>query len=154
MVSSDGILLSLQFDESIQVLIFNGKKCSTYTGRRNSSVMELDSAGLMVSDAMMTITNFVFPDNMPLAKEAYYYRAIFEKLFPKSAARAIVPGGRSVACSTAKAVEWDAAWSRNLYLSGRAALGVHVAAYEEDKAEGTRPEKLQKLVEKTAEAIV
>ncbi|CDY23169.1 BnaA04g05900D [Brassica napus] len=81
-------------------------------------------------------------------------RAIFEKFFPKSAARATVPGGPSVPCSTAKAVEWDAAWSQNLDLSGRAALGVHVAAYEEDKAEGTRPKKLQKLAEKTAEAIV
>jgi asparagine synthase (glutamine-hydrolysing) len=36
-----------------------------------------------------------------------------------------------VACSTAKAVEWDAAWSKNLDPSGRAALGVHDAAYEE-----------------------
>ncbi|KAL0789452.1 hypothetical protein Bca101_005698 [Brassica carinata] len=56
---------------------------------------------------------------------------------PKSAARATVPGGPSVPCSTAKVVEWDAAWSQNLDMSGRAALGVHVAAYEEDKAEGT-----------------
>uniref|UniRef100_A0A0D3EBX0 Asparagine synthetase domain-containing protein n=1 Tax=Brassica oleracea var. oleracea TaxID=109376 RepID=A0A0D3EBX0_BRAOL len=71
---------------------------------------------------------------------------------PKSAARATVPGGPSVPCSTAKAVEWDAAWSQNLDLSGRAALGVHVAAYEEDKAKDTRPKKLQ--AEKTAEGIV
>ncbi|CAN6886621.1 unnamed protein product, partial [Brassica oleracea] len=69
-----------------------------------------------------------------------------------NAARATVPGGPSVPCSTAKAVEWDAAWSQNLDLSGRSALGVHVAAYEEDKAEGTRPKKLQ--AEKTAEGIV
>uniref|UniRef100_A0A0D3DEP0 Asparagine synthetase domain-containing protein n=1 Tax=Brassica oleracea var. oleracea TaxID=109376 RepID=A0A0D3DEP0_BRAOL len=101
-------------------------------------------------------------------------RAIFGKFIPKvllhslpelslifalictyneqSAARATVPGGPSVPCSTAKAVEWDAAWSQNLDLSGRAALGVHVAAYEEDKAEGARPKKLQ--AEKTAEGIV
>lgn len=50
----------------------------------------------------------------------------------QSAARATVPGGPSIACSTAKAVEWDATWSKNLDPSGRAALGVHVAAYEED----------------------
>ncbi|CAN6834569.1 unnamed protein product, partial [Brassica oleracea] len=67
---------------------------------------------------------------------------------PKSAARATVPGGPSVPCCTAKVVEWDAAWSQNLDLSGRAALGVHVAAYEEDKAEGTHPKKLH--AEKTA----
>lgn len=41
-----------------------------------------------------------------------------------------VPGGPSVACSTAKAVEWDQAWSNNLDPSGRAALGVHNSAYE------------------------
>lgn len=36
-----------------------------------------------------------------------------------------------MACSTAKAVEWDAAWSKNLDPSGRAALGVHAAAYRD-----------------------
>lgn len=41
-----------------------------------------------------------------------------------------VPGGASVACSTAKAIEWDASWSNNLDPSGRAALGVHLSAYE------------------------
>jgi len=40
-----------------------------------------------------------------------------------------------VACSTAKAVEWDAAWSKNLDPSGRAALGVHDAAYEDTPGE-------------------
>ncbi|CAN6930191.1 unnamed protein product, partial [Brassica oleracea] len=87
-----------------------------------------------------------------LIYRSFSNRAIFGKFFPKSAARATVPGGPSVPCSTAKAVEWDAAWSQNLDLSGREALGVHVAAYEEDKAEGTRPKKLQ--AEKTAEGIV
>jgi asparagine synthase (glutamine-hydrolysing) len=44
-----------------------------------------------------------------------------------------VPGGPSVACSTAKAIEWDAQWSENLDPSGRAALGVHLAAYEHEQ---------------------
>jgi asparagine synthase (glutamine-hydrolysing) len=35
-----------------------------------------------------------------------------------------------VACSTAKAIEWDAQWSGNLDPSGRAALGVHESAYD------------------------
>ena len=52
----------------------------------------------------------------------------------QNAARLTVPGGPSVACSTAKAVEWDAAWSKLLDPSGRAALGVHDAAYEEEKS--------------------
>eukprot|EP00897_Mesotaenium_endlicherianum_P005691 jgi/Mesen1/514/ME000104S10611 len=50
------------------------------------------------------------------------------------AARETVPGGPSIACSTAAAIAWDAAWSNNLDPSGRAAAGVHVAAYEEDVA--------------------
>ena len=37
-----------------------------------------------------------------------------------------------MACSTAKAIEWDAQWSANLDPSGRAALGVHLAAYEHE----------------------
>lgn len=41
-----------------------------------------------------------------------------------------MPGGASIACSTAKAVEWDSSWSNNLDPSGRAALGVHNSAYE------------------------
>ena len=45
-------------------------------------------------------------------------------------ARLTVPGGPSVACSTAKAVEWDEAWSKNPDPSGRAAIGVHEASYE------------------------
>lgn len=84
-----------------------------------------------VSDAMLKNASFVYPENAPTTKEAYYYRTIFEKFFPKNAARSTVPGGPSVACSTAKAVEWDAAWSKNLDPSGRAAVGVHAAAYEE-----------------------
>lgn len=60
-----------------------------------------------------------------------------------------------MACSTAKAVEWDASWSKNLDPSGRAALGVHADAYEEalevdnkTSAINGSPQKLQ--VEKTA----
>ena len=35
-----------------------------------------------------------------------------------------------MACSTAKAIEWDVQRSKNLDPSGRAALRVHVLAYE------------------------
>lgn len=35
-----------------------------------------------------------------------------------------------MACSTAKAIEWDSSWSKNLDPSGRAAIGVHNSAYE------------------------
>lgn len=48
----------------------------------------------------------------------------------QNSARLTVPGGPSVACSTAKAIEWDQSWSTNLDPSGRAAHGVHNSAYE------------------------
>ena len=53
-----------------------------------------------------------------------------------------VPGGASVACSTAKAVEWDAAWKNNLDPSGRAALGVHLSAYDAETALSNMPSKV------------
>lgn len=98
-----------------------------------------EHADQQVTDAMLEKASFVYPDNTPTTKEAYYYRTIFERFFPKNSARSTVPGGPSVACSTAKAVEWDAAWSKNLDPSGRAALGVHVAAYDEGKAAAEAP---------------
>lgn len=53
--------------------------------------------------------------------------------FWQNSARLTVPGGASVACSTAKAVEWDASWSNNMDPSGRAAIGVHLSAYDGSK---------------------
>ncbi|GKU93409.1 hypothetical protein SLEP1_g7002 [Rubroshorea leprosula] len=83
-----------------------------------------------VTNKMMQNAAHIFPHNTPTTEEAYYYRMIFERFFPQNSARLSVPGGASVACSTAKAVEWDAAWSNNLDPSGRAALGVHLSAYD------------------------
>ncbi|KAK9166595.1 hypothetical protein Scep_001786 [Stephania cephalantha] len=120
-----------------------------------------DHANQHVSDAMLANASFVYPENTPMSKEAYYYRGIFEKFFPKSAARSTVPGGPSVACSTAKALEWDEAWSKNPDPSGRAALGIHAAAY--DAAEpvlqinngNMLPEKLQDgIAHATTAAVV
>ncbi|THF95122.1 hypothetical protein TEA_016988 [Camellia sinensis var. sinensis] len=115
-----------------------------------------DHANEHVTDSMLSHASFVYPENTPATKEAYYYRTIFEKFFPKNAARSTVPGGPSVACSTAKAVEWDASWAKNPDPSGRAALGVHAAAYEEAvEAKNASvmnglPEKIQGAAEKTA----
>lgn len=35
------------------------------------------------------------------------YRKIFEEFFPTPAAAETVPMGKSIACSTARALEWD-----------------------------------------------
>lgn len=83
-----------------------------------------------VTDKMMSNAGHIYPHNTPATKEAYYYRMIFERLYPQNSARLTVPGGPTVACSTAKAVEWDAKWAKILDPSGRAALGVHNSAYE------------------------
>ncbi|XP_070031284.1 asparagine synthetase [glutamine-hydrolyzing] 2 isoform X1 [Nicotiana tomentosiformis] len=115
-----------------------------------------DHASSLVSDSMLANASFIYPHNTPTTKEGYYYRTIFERYFPKNAARETVPGGPSVACSTAKAVEWDAAWSKNLDPSGRAALGVHAAAYEDASEVKTTvaTDTAQKLdVDKAAVAV-
>ena len=36
-----------------------------------------------VTDAMLMNASFVYPENTPTTKEAYYYRSIFEKFYPK-----------------------------------------------------------------------
>ncbi|XP_047047781.1 asparagine synthetase [glutamine-hydrolyzing] [Lolium rigidum] len=90
-----------------------------------------------VTDKMMSNAKFIYPHNTPTTKEAYYYRMIFERFFPQNSAILTVPGGPSIACSTAKAVEWDAQWSGNLDPSGRAAFGVHLSAYEQEHVRAT-----------------
>lgn len=54
---------------------------------------------------------------------------IFEELFPGEAAEKTVPGGKSIACSTERAMEWDKSFADRADPSGRAA-GVHDSAYD------------------------
>ncbi|WP_394226221.1 asparagine synthase B [Pseudoalteromonas spongiae] len=82
----------------------------------------------IVSDQMMEAAAFKYPINTPQTKEAYYYRSIFEEHFPGDAAAKTVPHGKSVACSTEAALEWDESFKNNADPSGRAA-GVHNEAY-------------------------
>ncbi|XP_040973642.1 asparagine synthetase [glutamine-hydrolyzing] 1 isoform X1 [Gossypium hirsutum] len=95
-----------------------------------------------VTNKMMRNASNIFPHNTPTTKEAYYYRMIFERFFPQNSARLTVPGGATVACSTAKAVEWDSAWKNNLDPSGRAALGVHLSAYNAETPLSNMPSKV------------
>ena len=68
------------------------------------------------------------------SKEAYYVRSIFENFYPQQTCIETVSGGFSVACSTAKAVEWDEEWKAAALAgssgdqSGRAVKGVHDSA--------------------------
>lgn len=82
-----------------------------------------------VSDQDMARAAFRFPINTPDTKEGYFYRSIFEELFPSESAARCVPGGKSVACSTPEALAWDAAFANQADPSGRAVKGVHEDAY-------------------------
>jgi asparagine synthase (glutamine-hydrolysing) len=71
-----------------------------------------------------------FPVKTPETKEAYYYRQIFERHFSSATAINCVPWERSVACSTATALKWDAAFEKMVDPSGRAVMDVHTEAYK------------------------
>ncbi|CAM9773913.1 unnamed protein product, partial [Ectocarpus sp. 12 AP-2014] len=73
-----------------------------------------------------------FPRDPPATKEAYLYRKIFEEFFPTPAAAETVPMGKSIACSTARALEWDESFKNRADCSGRAIGGVHDDAYGDE----------------------
>ena len=82
-----------------------------------------------VTDEQMAHAAERFPINPPKNKEEYYYRSIFAEHFPSDSAAMSVPSEASVACSTAIALEWDAAFKNLNDPSGRAVKGVHEMAY-------------------------
>jgi asparagine synthase (glutamine-hydrolysing) len=82
-----------------------------------------------VSDEQMAAAAQRFPINTPMNKEEYYYRTIFEEHFPSPSAARTVPSVPSVACSTAEALAWDAAFQNMNDPSGRAVKDVHEEAY-------------------------
>ena len=54
------------------------------------------------------------------------YREMFSHHFPSPSAKKTVPSqGKSIACSTAAAIAWDASFENLLDPSGRAVGGVH-----------------------------
>ncbi|BAE74088.1 Asparagine synthetase B [glutamine-hydrolyzing] [Sodalis glossinidius str. 'morsitans'] len=85
-------------------------------------------AAEQISDQQLANAHFRFPYNTPTSKEGYLYREIFTELFPLPSAAECVPGGPSVACSSAKAIEWDKSFKKMDDPSGRA-VGVHASAY-------------------------
>ncbi len=83
-----------------------------------------------VTDEQMAHAAERFPINPPMTKEEYYYRSIFEEHFPSQTAAQTVPSEKSVACSTAIALEWDEAFKNMNDPSGRAVKSVHNQAYK------------------------
>lgn len=89
-----------------------------------------ETAEAKVTVQQMESAKFRFPYNTPVTKEGYVYREIFEELFPLEGAAKCVPGGPSVACSSAKAIEWDESFKNCVDPSGRAVQAVHNEAYD------------------------
>lgn len=83
----------------------------------------------VVSDQMLASAHLRFPVGPPQTKEAYLYRQIFAQHFPQATAATTVPVQDSVACSTPRALEWDASFRELADPSGRAVRGVHDDAY-------------------------
>ena len=90
-----------------------------------------DHAEAHVSDHQFSVAPHRFAYNTPRTKEAYYYRQIFDSLYPSLAAAQTIPEGKSIACSTERALKWDASFEGRADQSGRS-VGVHVAAYDDN----------------------
>jgi asparagine synthase (glutamine-hydrolysing) len=88
------------------------------------------TAELEVTDDMMRDAAERFAVKTPQTKEAYLYRQIFESHFPDASAIGCVPWEPSVACSTAIALQWDAAFQNMPDPSGRAVMDIHVKGYK------------------------
>jgi len=88
-----------------------------------------DEANKKITDLQMKHAESRFPDSTPATKEDYMYREIFQSLFPSPSAVKSVPFGKSIACSTEKALEWDESFKNAADPSGRSVQGVHVDAY-------------------------
>lgn len=78
-----------------------------------------------VTDQQLATAEFRFPINTPDTKEGYFYRTIFEGYFPQESAAHCVPGGKSIACSTVEALEWDESFKNMADPSGRSVVSVH-----------------------------
>merc|ERR1719267_530700 len=94
-----------------------------------------EHAERVITDLDMQTMDVRFPYNTPTTKEAAYFRSIFHSHFPNNnygnGIEKTIPGGPSVACSTAKAIEWDASFSNpnNQDQSGRM-VDVHDATVD------------------------
>jgi asparagine synthase (glutamine-hydrolysing) len=85
---------------------------------------------LDVSDQKIASAQFRFPINTPDTKEGYYYRTIFEDYFPQESAAKCVPSGKSIACSTVEALEWDESFKAAADPSGRSMKSIHSGEFK------------------------
>ncbi len=81
-----------------------------------------------ISDIEFSQSSEEFPINTPDTKEGLLYRRLFHAKFTSDSAAETVPSGKSIACSTKEALEWDESFTRNADPSGRAVTTVHSMA--------------------------
>lgn len=87
-----------------------------------------DLAESQVTDRELERAADRFPIQPPLTKEGYLYRTLFEEHFPSATEARTVPEGKSIACSSPVALEWDAEFAAAADPSGRAVQDVHEGA--------------------------
>lgn len=75
-----------------------------------------DNAEANVTDEMMKNPKEIWGDDIPDSKEAYWYRCMFDELFPPYCASTVM--------------RWTPTWSKQTDPSGRA-IATHVAKYED-----------------------
>ncbi len=81
-----------------------------------------------ISDIELAKASTEFPINTPDTKEGLLYRRLFHTKFSSDSAAQTVPSGKSIACSTKEALEWDESFTKNADPSGRAVTTVHSMA--------------------------
>jgi asparagine synthase (glutamine-hydrolysing) len=86
------------------------------------------NAEFRVANVELARAAATYPLNPPATKAALLYRRLFAQAFPQACCARTVPGGPSIACSSAAAIAWDPSFAAAADPSGRAVAGVHVAA--------------------------
>jgi asparagine synthase (glutamine-hydrolysing) len=84
-------------------------------------------AAKTISDGELAEAGGRYAVNPPSTKEALLYRRLFDQAFPGACCARTVPGGPSIACSSATAIAWDPAFAKAADPSGRAVADVHQA---------------------------
>ena len=84
-----------------------------------------------VSDDNLANAKRKFPIQPPTTKEGYYYREIFDEMYPTNEAALTVEAGPSIACSSPVAFRWSKEFEKMDDPSGRA-VAVHSKAIKGD----------------------
>ena len=86
-----------------------------------------ENADKKVSDDELAQAYRKFPIHPPTTKEGYYYRQIFDEMYPSNEAALTVEAGPSIACSSPVAFRWSKEFEKMDDPSGRA-VAVHSKA--------------------------